>query len=433
MSSELILMPYKENCKTEGEVLTRIKIARMYFFAGLRQKVIAEKWGCDKNTLVNIISACDRASPEAKKYLENREHIPSEKLYLFDFFKYGSRKPKTNCRSLKRKEEKFIIDKHESLHYGPKRMFRQLKRQGIDMDIFTLCKIKGVYKRNGLKGKRVRTANGERRALYNYDKIEAFEYLQYDTKKVTDLHALPVNIYWEFKNNPELPIYQWTIVDAKTKVRFLAWSHSLNSFFGFKFLEWAVVWLRAHQVMADINVQFDGGSEFCSASERKLATWNEALRKYNAFAYDTGGAKWKQNLVERTHRIDDEEFYCPRGEYIHSKKDFLKEAQLWIFYYNNRSSDGIGLNGISPREKLEQLGYYNAREICNFPCFILEDFYQPLQLFFEIEKSQNVLTPYRNDANERCKRLKLDRNLCLYYYWELNLSSDLTKINFFCH
>lgn len=387
-------MPYRENCKIEGEVLTRIKIARMYFSAGLRQKVIAKKWQCNKNTLGNIIASCDLASLEAKIYLESSIHIPSEKLGLFDFLKHRSRKPETNKRSFKKEEEEIVVEKQRDLHYGSKRMFKHLKRQGFDEKIYTLCKIKGAYKRNKLKGKRIRTANGERRALYNYAEIEAFERLQYDTKEITDLHALPAKIYWEFKNNPELPVYQWTLVDAKTKVRFLAWSHSLDSFFGLKFLELAIVWLRAHQVMVEIHVQFDGGSEFCSASKRKLAIWNEELKKYNASVYDTDGAKWKQNLVERTHRIDDEEFYCPRGEFIHSKQDFLEEAQFWIMYYNNRISDGIGLEGITPREKLEQLGYCNAKEICNFPCFILEDYYRPFRQFFEIEKSQYVLTHY---------------------------------------
>lgn len=387
-------MQYKENCKIEGEVLTRIKIARMHFSTGLRQRTIAEKWRCNKNTLVNIIAACDRASPEARKYLEGNEHIPSDKLCLFNFFKYGSRRPKTNCRSLKEDEENLVIEKQRSLHYGAKRMFMQLKRQNMDMDVFTLCKIKGVYKRNKLKGKKVRTVNGERRALYDYAQIEAFEHLQYDTKKIADMHALPANIYYRFKNDPSLPVYQWTIIDAKTKTRFLAWSRSLNSFFGFKFLEWTIVWLRAHQVMCKINIQLDGGSEFCSSSERKLMVWNEGLKRYNVFIDDTDGAKWKQNLVERSHRIDDEEFYCPRGKFIRSKQDFLKEAQLWIMYYNNRPSDGIGMNGMSPREKLEQLGYYNAREICNFPCFLLEDCYMPFKHYFHIKKYQNVLTPY---------------------------------------
>jgi len=57
--------------------------------------------------------------------------------------------------------------------------------------------------------------------------------------------------------------------------------------------------------------------------------------------------------VERIHKTDDEEFYCPRGKFINNKSDFLIEGQYWIFYCNHRSNQGIGLNGISPKEKLE--------------------------------------------------------------------------------
>ena len=45
-----------------------------------------------------------------------------------------------------------------------------------------------------------------------------------------------------------LPKYQWTIVDAKTKTRFLAWSYTLTSFYGLKFLQTVVLWLRAHNI-----------------------------------------------------------------------------------------------------------------------------------------------------------------------------------------
>ncbi len=137
----------------------------------------------------------------------------------------------------------------------------------------------------------------------------------------------------------------------------------------------------------------------CSGSERKLKDWNEELFKYNIEVYDTGGIKWKQNLIERTHRTDDEEFYCPRGEFIQTKNDFLVEGQYWIIYQNHRPNEGIGLYGLSPKEKLEQLGIYNAEEICNFPCLILEDFFEPFQLFFNVQKSQNVLTPYLFERN----------------------------------
>jgi hypothetical protein len=313
-------MPYKENCKVEGEVLTRIKIVRMHFVSKKAQKELAVIWKCSKNTIGAIIDSCRSAPVEALGYLQSSAHIPSEKMGLFGFLKHGSRKPKSNRRCLEKEETKILKDKHLKWGYGPKRMFKQMKRQGFDMAAYTLPKIKGVYKRERLEVKRVRTANGERRALYDYDKIEAFEFLQYDTKEITDKHALPWSIYQKFKTNPELPIFQWTIVDAKTKVRFLAWSHSLNSYYGMRFLEFVIVWLRAHNVYTKINVQFDGGAEFCSASERKTATWNEYFKKYDVFVYDTGGAKWKQNLVERTHRIDDEEFYCPKGESINCKK-----------------------------------------------------------------------------------------------------------------
>ena len=32
---------------------------------------------------------------------------------------------------------------------------------------------------------------------------------------------------------------------------------------------------------------------------------------------------------------------------------------------------------IDSKEKLEKLGVLNAEKICNFPCLILEDFFQP--------------------------------------------------------
>jgi hypothetical protein len=389
-------MPYKENCKVEGEIITRLKVARLYFSCRKTQKEIAENIRCHYNTINSIIKTCKCwASDEAMRLLRISEKITSDKLSLFEFLKSASRRPKSNRRSLKADDEDFILEKHEKRHYGYKRLFKHLDRKGYDTkNIFTLGKIKGVYKRNNLKAKKIRTANGERRALYDYDEIEAFEYLQYDTKEIPDKHSLPEEIYQKFKYGGYLPKYQWTIVDAKSKTRFLAWSYALTSFFGLKFLEFVITWLRAHNIRVRIHTQIDGGSEMCSASKKKLKDWNERLAKYNVEVYDTEGASWKQNLVERTHRTDDEEFYCPRGEFINTKSDFLVEGQRWIIYQNHRLNDGIGLNGISPKEKLEQLGIYNAEQICNFPCLILEDFFKPFEIIFNDQKSQNVLYYY---------------------------------------
>jgi hypothetical protein len=235
------------------------------------------------------------------------------------------------------------------------------------------------------------------RGLKNYDPfVFTFKHGSATVpKEILDQHSLPKEIYQKFKSRRlNLPKYQWTIVDAKTKTRFLAWSHALTSFYGLKFLQIVILWLRAHNIQNQINARMDGGAEFFSASQRKLQDWNEQLKPLGAGAEWTGGAKWKNNLVERTHRIDDEEFYCPRGGHINNFSDFLVEGQYWNFYYNNRCSDGIGMDGMSPKDKLDSLGIYNADRICRFPILILDDLFNPLLETFPQVQSQNVLTYY---------------------------------------
>lgn len=251
-----------------------------------------------------------------KAYLTGTQYIEAEELKnVFGFLKNRSRRPKSNTRSIKKEspEEHTILKEFHKKRCGPKGMFVRLGNKECDTQrTYTLGKIKGVYKRNNLTLKKIRSANGERRTLYDYAAIGAFERMQYDTKTVPDKHALPRSIYEQFKHNAELPKYQWTVMDAKTKVRFNAWSYSLSSFFGQKFLELVIVWLRAHGVEGKISVQTDRGGEFFSGSLRKQCEWNTHFSRYHVQVYDTKGAKWKQNLVERSHRIDDEEFYIPR-------------------------------------------------------------------------------------------------------------------------
>ena len=396
MTCKSIVMPYKENCKTEGAVITRLKIARHYFADGVSQKEIAKDIGCHKNTINGIISLCkQQADTEVLTLLSDNKKIKTSDLKLFEFLKFESRRPKTNKRTADESTEKTIVEKHLKLNYGFKRLHKHFKRAGLDMKAFTFSKIKGVYKRLELKGKRIRTQNGERRALYNYAEIGAFEQLQYDTKEILDQHALPKEIYQKFKSQKlNLPKYQWTIVDAKTKTRFLAWSYTLTSFYGLKFLQTVILWLRSHGIQAKITAREDGGTEFFRASEKKLKNWNDHLFPLGAEAEWTEGVKWKNNLVERTHRIDDEEFYCPRGEHINSVSDFMVEGQYWNFYYNRRPSDGIGMEGMSPKEKLDSLGIYNADRICSFPMMILDNLFMPLMETFPQGRSQNVLTHY---------------------------------------
>jgi len=67
-----------------------------------------------------------------------------------------------------------------------------------------------------------------------------------------------------------LPQYEWNIIDVKTRTRFTAYSYELNSTFGFFFIIFVVLWLRAHNVRHKISIRVDNGEEFCLGSERKL-------------------------------------------------------------------------------------------------------------------------------------------------------------------
>ena len=345
------------------------------------------------------------ALPEYKKQLIQKPNLNTEEIEQLSELEHGSRTPHSHSRVLSIKEEEVILSIHKKMSFGPKRMYTHLKRQNEDMSVYTLAKIKGCYKRNNLVVKKVRTKNGERRPLYDYAKIAAFEHLHYDVKHITDQHALPKEIYDLFVNHPDLPIYQWTIFDAKTRMRFLGYSHTTSSFYGQRFLLTTILWLRAHGIYTHINVLFDGGAEFCSASERKLKDWQDFFDPYGVTVNQTQGDKVKQNNIERSHRTDDEEFYCPRGQFIKNKTDFLIEAQRWNIYWNNKRAHS-GIKDVTPSEKLSSLGYANALAIGRFPTFILEDIHQELYGLPSVMRSlmkergsgvvsENVLTYYR--------------------------------------
>ncbi len=67
MPLDSIVMHYKQNCKIEGEVITKLKVARLYFSGRKTQKEIAENIGCHYNTVNNIIQcACPRQAHALK-------------------------------------------------------------------------------------------------------------------------------------------------------------------------------------------------------------------------------------------------------------------------------------------------------------------------------------------------------------------------------
>ena len=159
--------------------------------------------------------------------------------------------------------------------------------------------------------------------------------MHYDTKEIADAKSLPIEIYENLKYNTHLPIYEWNIIDVASRSRFIAYSCSKSSTLGLQFLIYVISHLRYHSIRCHIRLHTDGGVEFFSGSEKKMREWNKLLIELDA-EIDCYNPNWdiKKNLIERSHRSDDEEFLIPFGDVMTTKKKFMLQAQEYSDYWN---------------------------------------------------------------------------------------------------
>ena len=373
-------------------ILERLCIVRDVF-SGMPKMDVAQKYGTHRNTVGNIMRLFNRqAKPEDLQGVELGYSLEREEvLQNYSFLKPRSRAPSSHSKMATKEQEDLVARFHEDLGFGYGRLLTHIQRtlDGADgrigaikeikiLENLSEAQIKGIYKRRTLRAKTRKAGSKQRVRLYDYERLAAFEHLHYDTKTITDLKALPLDIYNKFKNNPELPVIEWNIIDAASRFRFMAYSHGRTSEFGFHFLVCVLQFIRGTLApMRDlpIRIGMDNGSEFCLGSETKLQTWNQSLALLNAkvWAYNPN---WdvRKNLIERSHRTDDEEFFVPKGPMIRDKQSFLDEAKRYFLYFNaTRSHTGIGMNKRTPIEKLRSNGIHNAERLLQFPIMILED------------------------------------------------------------
>ena len=390
------IVPYKEIIKGSDEftvIKTRLIVIQDVLCSGLKKGKAAHKYGCCRNTITNILRLFREEVPsDIKDAVLSRQSFSKEEI-LNQLFMLArqSTAPKGHSRSANEEQENLVVEFHKKLGFGYARLLTHINRtvDGADGRIkdvkdctilkdLTEAQMKGIYKRKNLKTKKRKAASGKRKPLYDYSSIGAFEYLHYDTKEVTDLKALPIDIYNKFKDSSELPVREWNIIDACSRFRFIAWSRGLSSEFGFHFLVCVLQFIRARfPCMRDqrITVGFDNGCEFCSSSVTKEMEWNVLLSPLNACVYSYHpNFDVRKNLIERSHKSDDEEFLVPKGTLIKDLKSFLKEADAYKIYWNSqRSHSGLGMNKMTPVEKLKSRGLKGAKRLLDFPTMLLED------------------------------------------------------------
>ena len=318
-------------------------------------KVLTENKG-------NVSETARILNIERKTVRRARDGLPADQ----------SRRPRSSPNKTESGLEELIVME------GRKTGYRYRRLTGFMYDKYGLIisenTVKAILRRRNVKKKRIRTANKSRRHLYDYEYLTPFAEMQADTKHILDLNALPEDVYRHILSN-KFPNYEYNVIDACTRTRFTAYAHELSSVYGWLFILIVVHWLRAHGIRHHIHIQGDNGSEFCSGSKKKERDLNELLNTSGAsFTSIPAGKKYLQAIVENSHRHDDEQFLSIHPIRCRSVNGFIKKWQRWQDTWNTaRRSQGIGMNNLTPLQKLRQKDDLIHPHIMQFPVILLDD------------------------------------------------------------
>ncbi len=310
-----------------------------------------------------------------------------------------SRRPHTMPRRTDPALEAKVMALRRKYGYGRKRLAFLLRREGIALSEHTIRHIL----RRGLPQEQ-RQRRRRRQVVYPahwaWEQEEPFRLFQVDTKDIADKKTLGTErVTHLFRAH--LPRYQWTALEGRSRLRFLAYSHELHRTNGLAFLVLVLMWLRGFGVEEEVEFQTDWGQEFGGdnpeqvrqLSDRFLAPLGGRLCRYPK------GRKGYNGRVERSHRTDDEEFYAPCLLSIPDEETLLRWGQRWEYVYNvQRPHQGAGMDGQPPLTVLQRLGYEGDEGIACFPTILLDRIAADLLLTVSQPPGNDLLTYYKTAA-----------------------------------
>ncbi len=224
-----------------------------------------------------------------------------------------------------------IVYLRQNYHFGPQKISMYLKRYH-DIDV-SRSGVWRILKRLGLN----RLPASQRHKRHDrrwkrYEKPMPGHRIQIDVKFIEPLPGV------------RKKHYQYTAIDDCTRLRVLRIYPKNNQKTAIQFLDYVLEKL-AFQVEV---IQTDNGSEFKSQFH-----WH-VLDRGIRHAYIKPATPRLNGKVERSHRIDQEEFYrMLEGVVIDDTELFNDKLQEWKDFYNFSRPHG-GLDGQTPYERLRQ-------------------------------------------------------------------------------
>jgi transposase InsO family protein len=243
-----------------------------------------------------------------------------------------------------------IIYLRQNYHFGPTKIAMYLKRyhdiQISDSGVWRILKRLGMNRLPASQRYKPKDRRWKR-----YEKQLPGHHVQIDVKFIAPIGASPQASRPGAATRPAAAIrapakkyYQYTAIDDCTRLRVLRIYDTNNQKTAIQFADYVIARLP---FQVD-TIQTDNGAEFQSAFH-----WH-VLDRGIRHRYIKPATPRLNGKVERSHRIDAEEFYrLLDGVMIDDTKLFNDKLTEWENFYNYHRPHG-GLGGQTPYERLKQ-------------------------------------------------------------------------------
>lgn len=219
--------------------------------------------------------------------------------------------------------EEAVIMMREITNYGPKRIKRELALVGVHVGEHA---IRGILERKGLIERGLKKEAHKRRFYAPYPGYQ----VQIDTKAVPD----------EGTDLRSARRHQYTAIDATTRLRFLWLYPDISQWNAVEFLKKALTFFEELGISVE-SVRTDNHSIFTNERFRESRNlWH--VHPFTRLCRRQGITHWLSQFgtprhncfVERSHRIDDEEFYRHLELPRMTDETLLAELRQWQHRYN---------------------------------------------------------------------------------------------------